>query len=76
MNECTTKEEGTAMILGFPREIKIQCMKDALEQDNFGMFMGLSKVFLDAPISEGGIETEVIKKIHDDYLAKHGVKPV
>jgi hypothetical protein len=71
-----TREEANEMILGFPREIKIQCMKNALEEDNFGMFMSLSKVFLDAPISEGGIETEVIEKIHNDYLMSHGVKPV
>jgi len=63
-----THNEGNEMILRFPREIKIQCMRDALEQDNFGMFMGLSKVFLDAPISEGGIETEVIQAIHDEYM--------
>lgn len=74
--ECMTHEEGNRMILSFPREIKIQCMKDALEQDKFGVFMGLSKVFLDAPISEGGIETEVIKKIHNDHLIAHGVKPI
>lgn len=63
-----THNEGNEMILRFPREIKIQCMRDALEQDNFGMFMGLSKVFLDAAISEGGIETEVIQAIHDEYM--------
>lgn len=57
------------LILRFPKDIKIQCLKDALEQDNFGMFMGLSKILLDAPINEGGLETEIIEKIHNDYLA-------
>ncbi len=63
-----THAEGNEMILGFPREIKIQCLKDALAKDNIGMFLGLSKVFLDAPISEGGIESEVLDALYQDYL--------
>ncbi len=61
-----TQEE--KVILGFPREIKIQFLKDALDQDNFGVFIGLSKILLDATIQEGGIETEVIEKIHQNHL--------
>jgi len=66
--ESMTKEEGNRMILGFPREIKIQCMKDALAKNDLGMFLGLSKVFLDAPISEGGIESKVLDALYQDYL--------
>lgn len=64
------------MILRFPRECKIQCLKDALEQDKFGIFMGLSKILLDAPINAGGLETEIIEQIHNDHLKKHGIKPI
>ena len=58
------------MILKFPREIKIHVLKAALEQDNFGVFLGLSKILLDAPISEGGLESEIIEKIHQEYIQK------
>jgi len=64
----TTEQQ---MILNFPREIKIQCLKDALEQDKFGVFMGLSKILLDAPLNEGGLETEVIEQIHNEHLNKN-----
>ena len=59
------------LILNFPKDIKIQCLKDALEQDNISMFFGLSKILLDAPINEGGLETEIIEQIHNEYLNKH-----
>lgn len=61
----TTEQQ---MILNFPREIKIQCLKDALEQDKFGVFLGLSKILLDAPLNEGGLESEVIEAIHQEHL--------
>jgi hypothetical protein len=63
-----SKNQETEMILGFPREIKIQCMKDALAKNDIGMFLGLSKIFLDAPIIEGGIESEVLDALYQDYL--------
>ncbi|MFA5395153.1 MAG: hypothetical protein WC346_03960 [Methanogenium sp.] len=56
------------MILNFPREIKIQCLKDALAQGEFGVFLGLSKILLDAPLNVGGLESEVIEQIHKEYL--------
>lgn len=58
------------MILNFPRELKIQCLKDALKEDNFGIFLGLSKILLEAPLNEGGLETEIIEQIHQEYLQK------
>ena len=61
------------MILSFPREVKIKCLQDALEQDKFGIFFQLSKILLDAPINKGGLETELIEKIHNEHLAKHGI---
>ena len=59
------EEKGTK--LSMPREIKIQTMEDALKEDRFDIFMGLAKILLDAPISQGGIETEVIEVIWNKY---------
>ena len=61
-------QETIKMILRFPREIKLGLLKDALKEDKFGIFFQLSKVLLDAPISEGGIETEAIEAIHNGHL--------
>lgn len=61
----TTEQQ---MILNFPREIKIQCLKDALAQDKFGVFLGLSKILLDAPLNAGGLESEIIEQIHQEHL--------
>lgn len=56
------------MILRFPREVKIEVLKKALDENSLSLFLELSKILLDAPITKGGIETEVIEKIHSDYL--------
>ena len=56
------------MILAFPREIKLGLLRDSLKEDKFGVFFQLSKILLDAPISEGGIETEAIDAIHKEHL--------
>ena len=60
--------EKDKLILGFPREIKLGLLRDALKQEKFGIFLGLSRVLMDAPISEGGIETEAIDAIHNEYI--------
>lgn len=55
------------LILGFPREIKIQVLKDALKEDKFNIYFELSKILLDAPIPEGGLESEIIEQIFDEH---------
>jgi hypothetical protein len=60
-----TQEE--QLILNFPREIKIQLLKDALEQDKIGVFFGLTKILLDAPLNAGGIESSVIEEIQEQH---------
>jgi hypothetical protein len=58
------------MILNFPREIKINLLKDALKEGEVGIFLQLSKILLDAPLNQGGIESDVIESIHQEYLDK------
>jgi hypothetical protein len=69
-----TQEE--QVILLFPRQMKIDCLKAALKEDKFGVFMGLSKILLEASISDGGLETEVIEAIHNEHLRSNGVTPI
>jgi hypothetical protein len=50
-------------ILRMPKESKIDCLKAAIEED-FSIFLGLSRILLDAPLDQGGLETEVIEQIY------------
>jgi hypothetical protein len=62
--------EKDKLILGFPREIKLGLLRDALKEGKFGIFLGISRVLMDATISEGGIETEVIDAIFKEHSAE------
>jgi len=55
------------MILSFPREIKLGILKDALREDKFDVFLQLSKILLDAPLNMGGIESEIIDAIYEEF---------
>ena len=55
-------------VLNLPKKIKIQCLKDALEQNNSRVFFGLSKILLDAPLNRGGLESEIIEQIHNEHI--------
>lgn len=62
------------LILGFPKDIKIQTLKDALENNRLDIFMGLSKILLDAPLNAGGLESEIIEQIHQEHIEKQTKK--
>jgi len=55
-------------VLKLPKEMKLMVLEDSLKEDEFGVFLNLSKVLLDAPISEGGISTEEIEEIRKKYI--------
>ena len=42
-----------------------------LKKINFGVFFGLSKILLDAPLSEGGVSTEDIEAVRIKYNSEH-----
>ena len=58
----------TSFILAQSREAKIRLMTNALKEDKFGEFIGITKILLAAPITKGGIETEVIDDIFQAHL--------
>ena len=57
------------LILNFPREIKIKVLEDSLKENKFNVFFELSKILLDTPITNGGLESETIEKIHQEHLS-------
>lgn len=62
----TTEE--TKWVLSLSRKMKFKLLEDSLKEDEFGVFMGLTKILLDAPLSEGGIPTEEIEEIRKKYF--------
>jgi len=50
------------LILGFPKEMKLQIIKEAMAENNISVAFSLAKILLDAPITKGGISTEEINK--------------
>lgn len=57
-------------ILGCPKEIKLDTLKSALDKGEFGIFLGLSKILLEAPITEGGISSDEIHAIYIEQNIK------
>lgn len=55
------------IILNLPREIKLGILRDTIKDNKFGEFLALSKILLNTPISEGGIETETIEAIRKEF---------
>jgi hypothetical protein len=54
-------------ILAQSREIKLEVLEDLIKKGSFGAYFEFVKVLLDAPITNGGIESEVI----DALFKKH-----
>ncbi len=50
------------LILSFPKEMKLQIIKEAMEKKETGIAFSLAKILLDAPINKGGIATEEINE--------------
>ncbi len=66
MQTLYTQEQ--EMILNFPSELKIKCLKDALKEGKIGVFFSLSKILLDAPINEGGLSSDTINSIFQNSM--------
>ena len=64
------KQQEKIWILSLPTEMKLMILQEAHKQ-NFGHFIQLSKLFLDTPITDGGLSTETI----DSVLTKVRTNP-
>ena len=54
--------------LSLPKEMKLKLLEDSLKEDEVVIFMGITKILLDAPISGGGISTEEIEEVRKKYF--------
>jgi len=63
-----TTEQEKQFVLGLPLDIKLDTLESALKEGKFGVFMSLTKILLEAPISEGGVSTEMIEEVRKKYF--------
>ena len=56
------------VVLGLPIDMKLDLLETALSKGEFGVFMKFAQILLDAPLSEGGVQTEVIEDIRRKFF--------
>jgi|TARA_R110002060_G_scaffold35033_1_gene45890 hypothetical protein len=56
-----------SFLLSLDRKRKIRMLEDALKEDKWSIFKEFSKILLDSPVNEGGLETEVVEGIFRRY---------
>ena len=56
-----------SFLLSLDRKRKIRMLEDALKEDKWTIFKEFSKILLDTPVNEGGLETEVVEGIFRRY---------
>lgn len=61
----TTQEKN--WILSLPIDIKIELMEGMLKDGETGNYLQFINVLLEAPISKGGISTEVINEVFNKW---------
>ncbi len=52
-------------LLSLPKETKLNFIDAALKEKNTGMALSIAKIFLDAPITKGGISSDEITKVFE-----------
>jgi hypothetical protein len=52
-------------LLSLPKETKLNFIDSALKEGNAGMALSIAKLFLDAPITKGGISSDEINKVFE-----------
>jgi len=50
------------MVLAWPKEQKLNALKELQDKGEFNMLVELMNVYLTSPVSEGGLSSELIKK--------------
>jgi len=52
-------------VLSLPKANKLMFVEDALRQGNTAMVLALSILFMETPITEGGISSDELKEVID-----------
>ena len=62
------KTEEKKWFLSMDKQVKLDLLNTTLDKGEFGHFLQMVKILLDAPISEGGISTEEIEAIRKKHF--------
>jgi len=62
----TTQEK--EWFLSLDEDIKLKSLQMMLKDKKIEMAFDTIKILLDTPITEGGVSTEKIQKVFDDYI--------
>ena len=65
-----TEDEKTKWVLSLPKDYKVKLIKDFTKEGHVEQLLVLLKIFLDAPISEGGLSVEEIEAIRKEAKEK------
>ena len=65
-----TDQEERDWILSLPLETKIRMMETMLDKNELGYYLAFIQILLDAPISQGGVSTEILDKVFDKWMDK------
>jgi hypothetical protein len=58
-----TSETTKKMVLAWPMDLKLKTLKELSEGGDIGMLMAITNILLEAPLSEGGVSSDVIQEI-------------
>ena len=63
MIDTMTKEEQIRkMVLTWPLEVKLNSLKELVQDGQLATAIQISKILLEAPMSEGGVSSELIQE--------------
>ena len=63
MIDTMTKEEQIRkMVLAWPLEVKLNALKELVQDGQLATAIQISKILLEAPMSEGGVRSELIQE--------------
>lgn len=54
-------------VLAQSRKIKLELLEDLIKKGSFGAYFELAKILLDAPITNGGIESDTIDALFNKH---------
>lgn len=58
------------MLLAQSTQEKVKWLEEILENNNTGLWVAMTKILLDYPVSEGGLPTELIESIYNKHKEK------
>ena len=62
IDTMTQDEQIRKMVLAWPLEVKLNSLKELVQNGQLGTAIQISQILLEAPMSEGGVSSELIQE--------------